>query len=266
MKTKLLSGLLLAVFAAGVVAQDEIGATVYPNATEMPEATKRLSEAKAPTWITARAYHTDARIKDVVKYFHDQAEKAKNRAGENVLLDRMLRDNWQTIKSKVSGTPTIFGISKDLRTNSADKHIEHSFGVILLDDSFVRVHLLSPHPAPADNNTLVDGTMIVMVRERIGDPSSGVSEDEVVYTGRDVTRRVRIRAKPAVEGYPNVSGTVVLKAVLTATGKVTRITVISGVPGLTERAIAAARLIEFDPAIKDGRYVSQWVQLEYHFR
>jgi hypothetical protein len=33
---------------------------------------------------------------------------------------------------------------------------------------------------------------------------------------------------------------------------------------MTEEAIKAARKITFDPAIKDGRYVAQWIQLEYH--
>jgi hypothetical protein len=35
--------------------------------------------------------------------------------------------------------------------------------------------------------------------------------------------------------------------------------------GLTERAIAAARMIEFVPAIKGGRPVSTYMQLEYNF-
>jgi hypothetical protein len=35
--------------------------------------------------------------------------------------------------------------------------------------------------------------------------------------------------------------------------------------GLTERANAAARSINFDPALKDGRPVSQWSMFEYNF-
>jgi hypothetical protein len=35
--------------------------------------------------------------------------------------------------------------------------------------------------------------------------------------------------------------------------------------GLTERAIAAARQIKFVPAIKGGRPVSVFMQLEYNF-
>ena len=39
-----------------------------------------------------------------------------------------------------------------------------------------------------------------------------------------------------------------------------------GLPhGLTERAIAAARAIQFTPTQKDGQAVSQWVTVEYNF-
>jgi outer membrane biosynthesis protein TonB len=34
---------------------------------------------------------------------------------------------------------------------------------------------------------------------------------------------------------------------------------------LTEKAIAAARRIQFSPAMKDGRAVSQYIRVEYNF-
>jgi TonB family protein len=59
---------------------------------------------------------------------------------------------------------------------------------------------------------------------------------------------------------------VVLKAVFSSSGQVTGIRAVSGLPyGLTERAIAAARQIRFQPAMKDGRAVSQYIQIEYNF-
>jgi TonB family protein len=64
----------------------------------------------------------------------------------------------------------------------------------------------------------------------------------------------------------NIYGTVRLRAVLNASGAVTNITVVKGLPdGLTEKAIMAARKIKFTPAQKDGRAVSQYVTLEYTF-
>ena len=63
-----------------------------------------------------------------------------------------------------------------------------------------------------------------------------------------------------------VMGTVVLKVVFSADGSVNNIRTVSGLPsGLTERAIDAARKIKFIPAIKDGKYVPMWMQLEYNF-
>lgn len=62
------------------------------------------------------------------------------------------------------------------------------------------------------------------------------------------------------------SGALPLRAVFSSSGHVTTIRAVSGLPyGLTERAIEAARRIIFIPAIKDGRYVSQYIQIEYNF-
>ena len=61
-------------------------------------------------------------------------------------------------------------------------------------------------------------------------------------------------------------GTVVLKVVFSSSGSVINISTVEALPhGLTEQAVAAARKIKFIPAIKDGRYVSMWMQLEYNF-
>jgi len=63
-----------------------------------------------------------------------------------------------------------------------------------------------------------------------------------------------------------ITGTVILKCVFASNGSITNIRVVSGLPyGLTERAIDAARKIKFIPAMKDGKYVSMWMQLEYNF-
>lgn len=61
-------------------------------------------------------------------------------------------------------------------------------------------------------------------------------------------------------------GTVVLKAMLASDGTVKEIKVIRGLRrGLTERAVEAARRIEFQPATVGARPVSQYVQIEYNF-
>lgn len=96
-------------------------------------------------------------------------------------------------------------------------------------------------------------------------------EYEKIYIGREVDTKARLLTKPE----PNytqkareyeITGVVVLKVVFSASGQVTNIRTVQGLPyGLTERAIAAARKIKFVPATKDGRYVSMWIQLEYNF-
>ena len=101
----------------------------------------------------------------------------------------------------------------------------------------------------------------------LGEDPSG----ERIFKVREVTQRARILLKPAPqyteEARRNeVSGTVMLRVVLSSTGHVANMRVVSGLPyGLTENALEAARRIEFVPAVKDGRYVSQQILVEYNF-
>jgi len=99
----------------------------------------------------------------------------------------------------------------------------------------------------------------------------GGGDPNRIFSGREVTQKARVLSKPepqyTEEARKNqVTGTVVLRAVFTSGGQVTNIRAVSGLPyGLTDRAIAAARMIKFSPAMKDGRAVSMYIQLEYNF-
>ncbi len=92
-----------------------------------------------------------------------------------------------------------------------------------------------------------------------------------VLRGKEVTSKARVIIKPepsyteeARQG--QITGTVVLRGVFDSSGGVTNLRVVSGLPnGLTEKAIAAARQIRFIPAVKEGRFVSMYIQLEYNF-
>lgn len=250
----------------------EIGIAQYPHVSYLPEATERLLNVKASTWLLARVYHTDDSIRDVAKYFKEQGQKMSKPAELNALLKSLLRDNWKISKGLVRMASTVFGVGSELRTSSSAEKAETSFGVIALDDSIVRIHLMSPHPSSANNNKLASGTMIMVIREQLTQPAEGAinesgAEPEKVYSGRDVTRRARVKSKPEPEYEPSgVYGVVVLRAVFSSSGKVTNIRVVSGLPGgTTEAAIKAAQKIKFEPAIKDGRYVSTYIQLEYNF-
>jgi len=92
-----------------------------------------------------------------------------------------------------------------------------------------------------------------------------------LLTGKEVSVKARVLSKPEPQyteeaRKEQITGTVVLRAIFAANGRVIGIRPLSGLPaGLTERAIHAARLIKFIPAMKDGKPVSMFVQLEYNF-
>ena len=88
---------------------------------------------------------------------------------------------------------------------------------------------------------------------------------------REVEQRARLLLKPepqyTEEARRNaITGTVMLRVVFSSLGTVEQIRALQSLPfGLTEKAIAAARQIKFVPAMKGGRPVSVWMQLEYNF-
>lgn len=96
-----------------------------------------------------------------------------------------------------------------------------------------------------------------------GGGGGGISEE--------VFQKVRLLSKPEPHYTEearrnNISGTVVLQVIFASTGDITQIRALNTLPfGLTERAIAAARAIKFMPAMKSGRPVSVYMQLEYNF-
>lgn len=106
-------------------------------------------------------------------------------------------------------------------------------------------------------------------------PGGGVGNNpddpDRVYAAPQVTERARVLAKPEPQYTEEarkggITGSVVLRVVFSRTGEVTNIRAVSTLPfGLTERAIAAAHLIRFRPATKDGRPVNVSMQLEYNF-
>lgn len=92
-----------------------------------------------------------------------------------------------------------------------------------------------------------------------------------IFGAKEVSVKARITSRPE-PGYTEearqnkIRGTVVLRAILAANGRVVGIRVVKGLSeGLSEQAIDAARKIKFVPALKDGRPVSMFVQIEYNF-
>ncbi|HLM54591.1 MAG TPA: TonB family protein [Pyrinomonadaceae bacterium] len=105
-----------------------------------------------------------------------------------------------------------------------------------------------------------------------GDPTPGPTPGpDGPFRAKEVAKRAVLNQRPEPDyteeaRLNDVEGVVRLRAVLSSSGQVTNISIIKGLPdGLTEKAIAAARLIKFTPAQKNGRPVSQYVVIEYHF-
>jgi len=110
-------------------------------------------------------------------------------------------------------------------------------------------------------------------REGGGGPGGGGGGTDYnrVFNGREVTSKARVLEKPEptyteAARKNQVTGTVTLRAIFSASGQVISISPVSRLPdGLTERAIAAAKSIRFVPATKDGHPVSMWMELQYNF-
>jgi len=113
------------------------------------------------------------------------------------------------------------------------------------------------------------------VLEGAGEQPASNSETTLVnpsiFSGKDVAIKVAVITKPepryTEEARKNsITGQVVLRAVFSSSGVVTNIHPVTYLPnGLTERSIEAAKQIRFIPAIKDGRFVSMWIELQYNF-
>jgi periplasmic protein TonB len=63
-----------------------------------------------------------------------------------------------------------------------------------------------------------------------------------------------------------ISGTVVLRVLVDAQGRVKRVSVVRGIKGLTEAAQEALRLWTFRPASAHGRPLAVWVEVPVEFR
>jgi TonB family protein len=86
----------------------------------------------------------------------------------------------------------------------------------------------------------------------------------------EVSRKAMILIKPEPHytedaRQKKLRGNVVLRAVLSASGKLTNIQVVSGVPELAQSSIESAGKMFFIPAMKDGRFVSTPIELQYNF-
>jgi protein TonB len=137
-----------------------------------------------------------------------------------------------------------------------------------------RVKRSDPPPAPPREQKPAEGGELYRT-DAVGDGTplrrARDSDGGEIYTGKEVTRRAIVLSRPQ-PSYPKqarrngTQGVVRLRMVLAASGKVENVAVWRGLPdGLSEEAIKAALKIKFEPALKDGVKVSQYVIVEYNF-
>jgi len=94
---------------------------------------------------------------------------------------------------------------------------------------------------------------------------------EKIYEAKEVDRKAKLqsdrnlstRNKPAENAPP---AGFVLRVVLKSSGEIGDIKIIRDAPdGLTEECLKVVREIKFEPAVKDGKPVSQYARVEYTF-
>ncbi len=104
-----------------------------------------------------------------------------------------------------------------------------------------------------------------------GTGSNGEENYTRVFKLNEVTQKYQILSKPEAQFTEearknNTQGTVRLRALLASNGRISDIRPLNQLPyGLTEKAIEAARKMEFKPSVKNGHPVSVYVVLEYGF-
>jgi TonB family protein len=104
-----------------------------------------------------------------------------------------------------------------------------------------------------------------------GDELRAPEASRTIFNAKELTTKAVITDRPQPlyseeARRTQTFGSVRVRLVLGADGSVQHVLALGGLPnGLTERAVEAARSIQFNPATKDGRTASQFVNVEYNF-
>lgn len=105
-----------------------------------------------------------------------------------------------------------------------------------------------------------------------GSPGNNPNDEpERIFRGPELTTHARVLLKPEPQYTEEarkggITGTVILSVIFSRDGQVTNLRAVQTLCcGLTEKAMAAAKLIRFEPATRNGRAVSAYMQLVYNF-
>lgn len=182
-----------------------------------------------------------------------------DRSSEQEITLNRFKGKQYLSPNKIPGTMQVFATRNHIyRFNAfgatlADARVKHFFSSIVLG-------------AKNEGISVTDG-----FGDRYNADAPIPDATQMALTLREVDIRPFIAIKPEAAYTPDarsneVEGVVLLKVVFSADGRVIKIQPIAGLPhGLQEKAIEAARTVTFIPAVKDGKFVSTQMQLEYHF-
>jgi TonB family protein len=192
----------------------------------------------------------------------------------------ILSDSGEINAGKVTGTTTIkntraFLISLAVNSNNKGAPIFNRYGEV------IGIAAKSPDGQSAG---LAWPSQLLATLKQLGEPGVGIGRGEGPrFPVRPPTTNTDSPALPVVDSKPvrlsspapryteaaranGTQGSVVLRVLVTEDGNVNAIRVVRGLPdGLTDQAIAVARLTKFKPAMKDGKPVPYWVALEINF-
>lgn len=192
----------------------------------------------------------------------------------------MFDDTGKIVSGTLTGTTTIkntraFLISLPIDSNNKGAPVFNRYGEV------IGVAAKSPDGQSAG---LAWPSDLLATLKHLGEPGVGVGAGDgprfgvgAAASNTDVSAATRVDTKPVRLSAPNpryteaarangIQGSVLLRVLVGEDGNVNAIRVVRGLPdGLTEQAIAAARLSKFKPAMKDGKPVPYWVVLEISF-
>jgi TonB family protein len=189
----------------------------------------------------------------------------------------MLSDAGEIAAGRVIGTTTIkntqtFLISLPVDSNNKGAPVFNRYGEV------IGIAAKSPDGQSAG---FVWPSHLLATLKHLNEPGVGVGSGDgprfPIGPTATTTATPSVDTKPVRLSTPNpgyteaarlhgIQGSVVLRVLVAEDGRVNAISVVRGLPdGLTEQAIAAARLTKFKPAMKDGKPVPHWVVLELTF-
>lgn len=175
------------------------GVPLPAGAVEARELTRRLDSLRTVRWIGASALRVDRPISAVRDHFRAEAvrrrgpqsavgarlqewlernpdELVKYQEFERAQVSGIESGEWEIRRIPASEIPVHLGGGETYRKGRfAAQTVEIAFGAISLEDSLVRVQLLSPHPSD-DGKELLTTTLIAWIREARQPPSSGALE------------------------------------------------------------------------------------------